>query len=930
MDTLKQTVERIKILPRSERTLNLLYSTLAYISTIVAATLENKRPSTDQGDGPSSPIVAAEVDAANETIGDAIAESLSLVKASTATIAGAVVAWEESFSDVEDQKRKAKAKEKNRKERFQSLATDVVKALGNVSSVDFEMSELNDKNLNSATGGGNLIALRQQVLDLRQMNEKAVADVQKYHKEVESLKAALQRAQRGIANPEAVAQTYEQRGTVDISKPLAETDGDDPVPPPISTQLYDEVQRLQALVKTLRKVKETEADTATRAERIQNEDLQRIEGLLRKIQSGGLPEEDSGDSSTASGAPVPPPPPSDNSSGAPPPPPGPPPPPSGGSIPVPRAPLPKLNMPKAVKPMKPLQWNKVKENLVPNSIWKELAVETYNESDGDPSSLGLNVKMISEMFGKDETKIKAATVSPVPAKKIKKSLLEPKRAKAIAIMLAVLKQQIGLDTLRDEILGAELTLINEEQLRMLQMNAPTKFEVEQVLNFEGEISELGEAEQFIYAVADLKRLPQRLTSMMFKMRFIPEIEEITTDLDNVLNACKEVRDSRRLRRVLQKVLVVGNYLNGSSFRGNAFGFQMDALLKLKEVKTNGQDKLNPTLLHFIVRQIQFDDPDALIFWRDMPHVETASSVMFGKVSGSVEALRQGWRQIIKEKEALEPFEHLRNPKDRFLEVVKVGCSSVTYPLSYWISKEFVQTSESRLKATEEKLVLAEKSINDLLMFYGETTDDKTPQQFFSIITSFSKAFDKAKEDNRLADSRWYHEVVKAKTRRAAKGLSLIGDSRASAPNIAVTPSGPDGGGLTVPVDPTTMGVSALRFFDPKAMLKPVPGSEAFSRRLTVRGFAGPGRVVDGQLGVAMQMMRNGTLRLRRSMLFTDTPSIFEGQHVGSSDSGTGIGSAGQADPGGVKDTDAPAATGEAVSAVLDSYTYSASETETDA
>ncbi|KAI8805093.1 hypothetical protein BJ742DRAFT_821791 [Cladochytrium replicatum] len=330
---------------------------------------------------------------------------------------------------------------------------------------------------------------------------------------------------------------------------------------------------------------------------------------------------------------------------------------------------------------------------------------------------------------------------------------------------------------------------------------------------------------------------------------------------------------------------------------------MDALLKLKDVKTNGQDKLNPTLLHFIVRQIQFDDPDALIFWRDMPHVEIASSVMFGKVSGSVEALRQGWRQIVKEIEGLEPFVHLRNPKDRFLEVMK----------------DFMQTSEARLKATEDKLASAEKSINDLLMFYGET-DDKTPQQFFSIITNFSKAFDKAKEDNRLADSRWYHEVVKAKPRRAAKGLSLIGESRGSAPNIAVTPSGPDGGGLTVPVDPTTMGVSALRFFDPKAMLKPVPGSEAFSRRLTVRGFAGPGRVVDGQLGVAMQMMRNGTLRLRRSMLFTDAPSIFEGPHVSS------VGG-GQAD---ATDTNAQAATGEAVSAVLDSYTYSASETETDA
>ncbi len=51
----------------------------------------------------------------------------------------------------------------------------------------------------------------------------------------------------------------------------------------------------------------------------------------------------------------------------------------------------------------------------------------------------------------------------------------------------------------------------------------------------------------------------------------------------MLGACNEVKQSGKFKKVLEVVLALGNYLNGGSFRGAAYGFKLDALNKLRYV-----------------------------------------------------------------------------------------------------------------------------------------------------------------------------------------------------------------------------------------------------------------------------------------------------------------------------------------------------------
>ena len=74
-------------------------------------------------------------------------------------------------------------------------------------------------------------------------------------------------------------------------------------------------------------------------------------------------------------------------------------------------------------------------------------------------------------------------------------------------------------------------------------------------------------------------------------------------------ACDQLKSSQSLVKILEMVLAVGNHLNGGSFRGAAYGFKLEALLKLMDVK--GRQK-NTTLLHFVVAEL-FKNDEQVIF-----------------------------------------------------------------------------------------------------------------------------------------------------------------------------------------------------------------------------------------------------------------------------------------------------------------------------
>ena len=80
---------------------------------------------------------------------------------------------------------------------------------------------------------------------------------------------------------------------------------------------------------------------------------------------------------------------------------------------------------------------------------------------------------------------------------------------------------------------------------------------------------------------------------------------------------------RGLFRILATVLATGNYMNGSTSRGQATGIKLDVLLKLENVK---RSEGKGSLLHFIVQSMQKLYPEEKPFFDDWEMVWSAEKV----------------------------------------------------------------------------------------------------------------------------------------------------------------------------------------------------------------------------------------------------------------------------------------------------------------
>lgn len=326
--------------------------------------------------------------------------------------------------------------------------------------------------------------------------------------------------------------------------------------------------------------------------------------------------------SDSSGPPAPPPPPGPGGAGPPPPPPPGAPAPPGGPPAPPGMAVVANKLPPGIKakpkikpkaPMKNLFWNKIAVNNIPKTVWKEL-------QDEDELMKSIKSEEIEKLFSKkvaaSASDAAVATPAASPSKKVV-TIIDFNRANNIAIMLARFK--MSYPEIRDSMLKLDDEKLNLDQLKALKQVPPTEEDLEQIDEYintnvassggtaDSVIENLGVAEKFFLQIKLVPRISQRLQCWILKKRFFIECDEVAPDISNILATTAEVKTSSKFKNLLKTVLGLGNLLNGGSFRGEAYGYQLEALNKIRDTRSNpfGEDMPKEllgvtTLLHYLV------------------------------------------------------------------------------------------------------------------------------------------------------------------------------------------------------------------------------------------------------------------------------------------------------------------------------------------
>lgn len=84
-------------------------------------------------------------------------------------------------------------------------------------------------------------------------------------------------------------------------------------------------------------------------------------------------------------------------------------------------------------------------------------------------------------------------------------------------------------------------------------------------------------------MSNVKRLRPRLSAILFKLQFEEQVNNIKPDIMAVSTACEEIKKSKSFSKLLELVLLMGNYMNAGSRNAQTFGFNLSSLCKVSFV-----------------------------------------------------------------------------------------------------------------------------------------------------------------------------------------------------------------------------------------------------------------------------------------------------------------------------------------------------------
>uniref|UniRef100_A0A8C1VZI2 Diaphanous-related formin 3 n=1 Tax=Cyprinus carpio TaxID=7962 RepID=A0A8C1VZI2_CYPCA len=236
-------------------------------------------------------------------------------------------------------------------------------------------------------------------------------------------------------------------------------------------------------------------------------------------------------------------------------------------------------------------------------------------------------------------------------------VLDPKIAQNLSIFLGSFR--MPYEEIRRIILEVDEDQLTEPMIQNLVKYLPEQEQLNALVKYKSEYANLSEPEQFGVVMSSVKRLRPRLNSILFKLQFEEQVSNLRLDIMAVNAACDEARKSKPFSRLLELILLMGNFMNAGSRNAQSFGFNLNSLCKLKDTKSADQTS---TLLHFLVEICEEKFPEVLKFVEDLQHVDQASRVSAENLEKS---LRQMEKQLLQLEKDLDTFSSTDDQKDLF-------------------------------------------------------------------------------------------------------------------------------------------------------------------------------------------------------------------------------------------------------------------------
>ncbi|XP_074170049.1 delphilin isoform X3 [Rhinolophus sinicus] len=364
--------------------------------------------------------------------------------------------------------------------------------------------------------------------------------------------------------------------------------------------------------------------------------------------------------------------------------------------------------------VKRLRWEQVENSE--GTIWGQLG----EDSDYDKLSDMVKYLDLELHFGTQKP------AKPVPGpepfrKKEVVEILSHKKAYNTSILLAHLK--LSPAELRQVLMSMEPRRLEPAHLAQLLLFAPDADEELRYQAFREAPGRLSEPDQFVLQMLSVPEYKTRLRSLHFQATLQEKTEEIRGSLECLRQASLELKNSRKLAKILEFVLAMGNYLNDGQPKTNkTTGFKINFLTELNSTKTvDGKS----TFLHILAKSLSQHFPELLGFAQDLPTVPLAAKVNQRALISDLADLHGTISEIQAACQSMSP-----SSEDKFAVVMT----------------SFLEMAQPVLRALDGLQREAMEELGKALAFFGEDSKATTSEAFFGIFAEFMSKFERALSD----------------------------------------------------------------------------------------------------------------------------------------------------------------------------------------
>lgn len=230
-----------------------------------------------------------------------------------------------------------------------------------------------------------------------------------------------------------------------------------------------------------------------------------------------------------------------------------------------------------------------------------------------------------------------------------------------------------------------------------------------------DLEKWAKAEKYFITLLKHKKIEERLKLWKYKQETEPKLKSIINELDTVIAAFSEIRESKYLRKILGAVVKMGNFMNaGDAKKERADGFDLDSIAKCNMIKAETGKNIYKIILEDVLKE---DEEFPEKWLPSFGHISNAIKAPINDVESSI-------NKALKEIAVHEKL---------FESVIKFEPDLEKMPF-YTKTKQFFEEMPTLTEELERKLKQVKDEFADIVNYFmiGKNDDHRHKSEAFFV------------------------------------------------------------------------------------------------------------------------------------------------------------------------------------------------------